>query len=123
MLRTRLWMGAVLVALAAGVLVVDQWLPPWYPFLFALVLGLSLIACFESLALLGPDRRPPAWVCYAAVIAVVLANWCPHALAVARELDPDPWHWVLGTFTGVAVSAFLIEMAGFRAPGGSVIRI
>ena len=32
MLRTRLWMGAVLVALVVGVLVVDQWLPPWFPF-------------------------------------------------------------------------------------------
>ena len=43
MLRTRLWMGAILILLTIGVLLVDAHLAPWYPFLFLLVLGLSLI--------------------------------------------------------------------------------
>ena len=36
MLRTRLWMGAVLVVLSVGVLVFDHRFEPWYPFLFLL---------------------------------------------------------------------------------------
>src|SRR5262249_28455427 len=59
MLRTRLWMGAVLIALAAGVLVLDGWCAPYFPFLFVVVLGLSLLGCFEVLRLLPPERRPP----------------------------------------------------------------
>ena len=53
MLRTRLWMGAILIVLALGVLVIDQWLPGGYPFLFVLVLGAALAACYELLALLS----------------------------------------------------------------------
>lgn len=123
MLRTRLWMGAVLVGLAVGVLLVDRLLPPWYPFLLAVVLGLALAGCFELLALLGPGRRPSARLCYAAVAVLALANWTPHVLPWAGRLDPDPWHWVLGAFAGVVLAAFLVEMAAFREPGGSVVRI
>src|SRR5256885_16575428 len=75
MLRTRLWMGALLAALAAGVLVVDRWLEPWYPFLFALVLAAALLACFELLHLLPPPRRPAGWLCYAGVAGRVAAHW------------------------------------------------
>ncbi|HXG11860.1 MAG TPA: phosphatidate cytidylyltransferase [Gemmataceae bacterium] len=112
-------MGSVLVAVAVAVLVIDQRLDPWYPFLFLVVLGLSLAACFELLGLLGPERRPPAWLCYTAVAGLVVANWCAHVLPTGG----DPWHWVLGTFTAVTVSAFLTEMAVFREPGYSVVRI
>jgi phosphatidate cytidylyltransferase len=115
-------MGSILVVLAVGVLVIDQWLPPWYPFLFALVLGLSLVACFELLALLDPSRRPSSWLCYLAVAALVTANWCAHVPGL-RELDDDPWRWLAGTFAAVVLSAFLTEMATFREPGGSVTRI
>ena len=58
MLRTRLWMGTLLIVLAVGALVVDQQFAPWYPVLFVLVLGLSLAACSELLHLLGATRRP-----------------------------------------------------------------
>ena len=126
MLRTRLWMGAILIGLAVGVLVVDQWLAPWYPFLFVVVLGLSLAACYEVLKLLGPVRRPSAWLCYAAVAAVVLANWPAHVAETAGfapYVDPDAWHWIIATFAAAVLVAFLVEMAIFQAPGGSVTRI
>lgn len=122
MLRTRLWMGALLVALAAGVLLLDGLLAPWYPCLLVLMLGLALLACFELLQLFGA-ARPPAWPCYAGVTALVLANWAAPVLRQALHLDTDPWHWVLGTFTAVVVSGFLWEMATFCEPGRSVARI
>jgi phosphatidate cytidylyltransferase len=112
-------MGCILVALAVGVLVIDQWLPPWYPFLFVLVLGLSLVACFELLALLGPARRPPAWFCYLAVAALVAANWCAHV----SEGGGSPWQWLAGTFAAVVLAAFVREMAVFQEPGNSVLRV
>ena len=60
MLRTRLWMGALLIALTAGVLTVDQRFARWYPFLFVLVLALTLLACVELLHLIRPGQRPSA---------------------------------------------------------------
>jgi phosphatidate cytidylyltransferase len=123
MLRTRLWMGAVLVLLAVGVLVIDQRLEPWYPFLFVFVLALVLASCHELLQLLGPSLRPPGWLCYTSVGLLVAANWPAHLLPQAGRAGGLAWAWVLGTFTAVILSAFMVEMATFREPGGSVVRI
>jgi phosphatidate cytidylyltransferase len=120
MLRTRLWVGAVLIALTAGVLVVDQWLAPWYPFLFVTLLGLALLGCQELVQLLGGSWHLPSWLCYGSVTALIVANWLPHLLPTA---GPDPWFWVAGTFAGVVLAAFVAEMAVFQGPGESVVRI
>ena len=64
MLRTRLWMGAVLIALVVSVLGVDP--SPWFPFLFLLLLVLSLAGCHELLQLLAPSRPLPGWLGYTA---------------------------------------------------------
>jgi phosphatidate cytidylyltransferase len=116
MLRTRLWMGALLIALAAGVLAFDP--APWFPILLLLMLLLSAAACLELQFLLGPERRPPTWFCLVGVVAVVLANWPAHLWGWG-----DPWRPVLYTFAAVVLAAFLLEMATFREPGHSVTRI
>ena len=116
MLRTRLWMGALLIALAAGVLAFDP--GPWFPILLVMMLLLSVAACCELLLLLGPERRPPTWFCLAATAAVVLANWPAHLWDWG-----EPWRAVLYTFAAVVLAAFLLEMATFREPGQSVVRI
>jgi phosphatidate cytidylyltransferase len=126
MLRTRLWMGALLIALTAGVLTIDQRFAGWYPFLFFLVLALTLLACVELRQLIRPIQRPSAWLCYAGVVALVLANWMPTILqriAPTLNADREPWPWIAGGFGGVVLLAFLVEMAVFRAPGESVTRI
>jgi phosphatidate cytidylyltransferase len=123
MLRTRLWMGTVLALLAAGSLMVDEWLAPGYfPFLFLLIAGLGLAACSELLSLLEPARRPPAWLCGAGVLGLVSANWLAHVF-VTSAWSVGPWEWVLGTYVVLGLCAFLVEMAAFREPGGSVVRI
>jgi phosphatidate cytidylyltransferase len=114
-------MGAILIALALGVLLVDQHLAPWYPFLLVLVLGLALAACYELLELLGTDRRLPRALCFAGVGIVVLANWPAHVLPVVSS--PGPWGWVGSVFAAFVIVAFLTEMAHFQEPGASVIRI
>jgi phosphatidate cytidylyltransferase len=123
MLRTRLWVGAILIALVVGMLVLDDWLPPWYPFLFATLQILGVIASLELLALLPAARRPSLWLCLAAVLGLLLLNWPAHLLDHLWQFRSDPWHWVLGAYTVVVMSAFLVEMAAFRAPGESVTRI
>jgi phosphatidate cytidylyltransferase len=113
-------MGSVLVALAVGVLVVDRRLEPWFPFLFVLLSALALVACYELLQLLDPARRPPGWLCYPAVVALIAANWAGH---VGPRLNLDSWEAVQSVFAAVVLTAFLAEMAGFRAPGGAVVRV
>jgi phosphatidate cytidylyltransferase len=121
-MRTRIGMGFVMVALAAGMLVLDRSLAPWYPFLLFFVLVLALAACQELLSLLGALPRPPGWFCLSAVVVVLLANWPAHLQGTSR-IGPDPWLWVLGSFAAVVLAAFLVEMATFREPGGSVPRM
>src|SRR5688572_24675400 len=120
MLRTRLWVGAVLIALTVGVLVLDSYLAPWFPFLFALVLSVGLFSCFEVVSLLPAPRRPPLWPCCASVIALLAANWPAH---VGWWPESDPWRWPACVFAAVVLAAFLAEMAAFREPGESVTRI
>ena len=122
-MRTRIGMGFVMVALAVGMLVLDRSLAPWYPFLLLFVLVLALAACHELLLLLEPGTRPAAWFCLPAVIAVLLANWPAHLLPRDLEIVHDSWLWVLGTFVAIVLAAFLVEMATFREPGGSVLRM
>lgn len=123
MLRTRLWMGAILIVLAVGMLVVDQHLQPWNPFLFVLLLLLAGIACHELLELLPTVRRPVPWLCFSGVSAALAANWVVALESQGSLRDPDPWHWVLGVVTVVGLLAFLVEMGQFREPGESVVRI
>ena len=115
MLRTRLWMGAVLIALTVGVLVTDQWLAPWYPFLFVLVTSLAALACFEFLELLEPGRRPASWLCFPAVLGLVAVNWI---VPVAEHLgkNTDPWQWIAGLLAVILLGAFLWQISVFQIP-------
>jgi phosphatidate cytidylyltransferase len=123
MLRTRLWMGATLAVLVGGVLLIDQKLTPWFPFLLLNLVVITLAGCWEFLVLLGPARRPSPWLCYGAVFALIASNWAAYVLELLCGWKSDPWHWVGGTFAVVVLSAFLTEMASYREPGGSVTRI
>ena len=123
MLRTRLWVGVLLAGLSLGLIVIDERLPPWYPFLFLILGGLMLVSCLEVIDLLGPSRRLPGWFCCAAVALVLASNWPAHILPAFPHVPTDPWHWVLGSFTLVILAAFVLEMIAFREPGESVTRV
>ena len=121
MLRTRLWMGLVLIALTVGVLLLDAQFAPWYPFLFALVLVLALGACAELLALLGPARRPWPVLCLAGVGLLVTVNWLPHLCPWARSISADPLRWALGVYVAVLLIGFLAAMASFQPDSGDTV--
>jgi phosphatidate cytidylyltransferase len=118
MLRTRLWMGTILILLAIGALLLDQRWPTISPFLFALVMSLGVAACYELLHLVGDVGRPPSWLCYLAIVLLLAVNWLPVLFP-----GQDPWRWLTGIVTGVLLAALLIEMARFRAPGQALGRI
>src|ERR1051326_8978326 len=126
MLRTRLWMGATLIALVIGMLLLDNSLSPWYPFVFCLVLTLALAACYELLQLLDPVRRPSAWLCYLGIVLLVLVNWLTVVVSILKIwwcAELTPWHWITAVFAQLILAAFLVEMARFQVPGHSVERV
>src|SRR5437773_5148724 len=110
MLQTRLWMGTLLIILTAGMLILDQRLTPWFPFLFVFVVGLSLAACKELIGLLGHARRVQEPLLYGGVILLGSANWWAH---IPRQygLNADPWQVLLGTFVALVLAVLLWEMA------------
>jgi phosphatidate cytidylyltransferase len=115
MLQTRLWMGALLIALAAGVLLLDS--GPWYPFWLVLLTVLALAAGYEMYQLLRPAYGVRLGPTLAGILIVLLANWPAHVLQL------DPWLVVSAAFATVVLAAFLAEMAVFVEPGGSVVRV
>ncbi|MBI3823840.1 MAG: phosphatidate cytidylyltransferase [Planctomycetes bacterium] len=119
MLKTRLWMGGILIALTVGMLVGDQHLAPWFPFLFLFQLSLTLAACFEFIHVLGPNRAPQKSVCYLGVVVFVFANW----LINLPAFHANSWSILIGILAGFLLLAFLYEMAGYFGPGRSVERI
>lgn len=130
MLKTRLWMGSLLIVLVIGVLLFDP--GPWYPFLLLLMVILAVAGSVELHQLIGAAQGLSVWLGGGAVLLVLLANW--PARLWPEWFGGDPWIIVLVAFTAVMLLAFLEEMTLFRpaAPvaessaassGGVVLRL
>ncbi|HEY8503770.1 MAG TPA: phosphatidate cytidylyltransferase [Gemmataceae bacterium] len=121
MLRNRLWMGSLLALMAAGVLVLDHWFAPWYPFLFACLLGFGALAGRELIALFSPPHRPPAGVFLPALLVLLAANWLTAAPGLVPP-GPGAWQVLVLVFVAGMLALFLAEMARFREPGTTTLR-
>ena len=124
MLRTRLWMGALLIGLAIILLLEDRWFAPWYPVLYLTYIVASLLATHELLDLLPEDSRPCEWLTILGVFLITAGTWWP-ALQASRDTPPglDSWD-VIGIFTlAVMIFAFLREMWVFTGPNRIVMRL
>jgi phosphatidate cytidylyltransferase len=119
MLRTRLWMGAVLIGLAAVLLLEDRWFDPWYPVLFVTYLGAVCLATRELLRLLPVDVRPSEWLTVGFTLFVGAANWW----SATGNLRLDTWHLIGGAVVAGTGGAFLLEMARFRGPNQLTLKI
>jgi phosphatidate cytidylyltransferase len=130
MLKTRLWMGALLIALVVCVLLFDP--GPWYPFLLLLMVLLAAVGSMELDQLLSAAHGVPKGLSALAVLLVVLANWPAHLWP--ERFGPNPWAVVVTAFAAVILIAFLVEMARFHptaqfaeghatGSGGVVIRL
>ncbi|HJZ56288.1 MAG TPA: phosphatidate cytidylyltransferase [Gemmataceae bacterium] len=126
MIRTRVLVGSLLALAAAGVLVGDASLAPWFPCLFACLVVAGVFATCELVRLLPPIFRPPEWLAVAGVLLTLAANWYD---VLQRETGTwllaagSPWLPVLCAFTVVLLAAFLVEMYRFREPGAAVPRL
>jgi phosphatidate cytidylyltransferase len=123
--QTRIVVGAGLIALTVGVLLLDH--PPWYPWLLGFVLIVGLGGSWELHGLLkAGGYELPRWLCVGGVVAVLLAAWLPEVSVYFFETSrprPEASTCVLAVFVGVVLVAFLHTMAVYEAPGGSVVRL
>src|SRR4029079_3328169 len=84
-------------------------------------LFLAVVGTLELVWLIDAERRPPAWLCLASVLAVLLANWPAH---VVPGFSPEQaWTHIAGAFAAAVLAAFLAEMAAYRGPGQSLARV
>ena len=125
MLWTRALVGSLLAALIIGVLIGDDFLAPWFPFLFGVALLLGLAGGYELVGLIPSARRPRMWLCFAGLLIVIAANWVRPMHLEWPAIVPviSPWPLILGALAGVVIAAFLCEMAGYREPGEAVTRV
>ncbi|HEX3149128.1 MAG TPA: phosphatidate cytidylyltransferase, partial [Gemmataceae bacterium] len=115
MLRTRLWMGSLLIGLAVLLLMEDRWFAPWYPILFACYFAASLAATRELLDLLPESVRPAEALTMAFICVIVAFNWWPAFLAT-RDVPPGLGVWdLIGACVLIGVgAAFVYEMRRFH---------
>jgi phosphatidate cytidylyltransferase len=123
--RTRVWMGAILILLVAGVLLLDQSLAGWlglplHPCLFLFLLVLGALSCLELHTLLAALPRPPLWLVLLGIVALILSNWPAHLGWTGRP--PQPWRDLAWVFAAVVLAGFLYELAVFREPGSTIVR-
>jgi len=124
MLRTRLWMGALLIGLAVLLLLEDRWFAPWYPILFVCYTAGSLLATRELLSLHPVAMRPSEPLVLSTIALMAILNWWP-ALQKGGDLRPELSAWALIGVCVVAgtVGAFLTEMWRFRGPNSGAFRV
>jgi phosphatidate cytidylyltransferase len=118
MLRTRLWMGALLIALAALVLLEDRRFAPWYPFLGVAAIAACCLGARELLRMLDQASRPSRALCQLGVAAVIVANW-----QQPLGIPIDTWRLIGLVFVCTGIAAFVIEMWRFRGPDRIAERI
>jgi phosphatidate cytidylyltransferase len=122
-LRTRLWVGSLLALAAAGILVGDQYLAPWFPCLFVCLMFLGVVATRELVRLFPPVFRPSELLTTTGVLLALAANWHPVVRAQSSLSPASPWPLVTFVLVGVLIAAFLLEMHRYREPGGAVPRV
>jgi phosphatidate cytidylyltransferase len=112
MLKTRMWMGSLLILLVIGVALFDP--APWYLFLLLLAIFLAAVGSIELHQLIGAAHGLPLWLSGGSVLMVLLANWPAHLWP--GVFGSDPWRLIVAVFTAVVLLGFLVEMAAFRPP-------
>jgi phosphatidate cytidylyltransferase len=117
MLITRLWTGALLIAIGLGILVADAWLAPWFPILLGAALLASALATKELLGI-SPAPGPRRGLAFLGVILLILVNWPAHLCEVGAA-----WQWIGLTAVGLFLLAFLVEAVAYQEPGQATLRI
>jgi phosphatidate cytidylyltransferase len=125
MIRTRLVVGSILALVAGGVLIGDDYLAAgWFPFLFASLMALGVLAGRELVRLLPEPLRPSELLTISGILLCLAANWYPKARVELGFAPGSVWGMLVAVFAGTLIAAFLVEMRRFSGePGGAVPRI
>ncbi|WP_010047032.1 phosphatidate cytidylyltransferase [Gemmata obscuriglobus] len=120
-------MGSLLALGAAGVLFGDSWLAKsgfaWFPFLFAFLMLVGVLAPRELVRLFPPAQRPSEPLVTTGVILALLANWYP-ALRVQFSAAPaSPWAMLVLVLGAALIGAFLLEMNRYTGERGALDRL
>jgi phosphatidate cytidylyltransferase len=125
MIRTRLWVGTVLAAGAAGVLVGDTYLArsgfAYFPFLLAVLLFAGVLGARELVRLFPAAARPSLPLVTCGVLLLLAANWYPAVRDRFEHAPASPWALIVGVFAGVQIGAFLLEMRRYNGESGAVV--
>lgn len=120
MLRTRLWMGSILIGLAVLLLLEDRWFAPWFPIFAVAYFAAGFLAIRELLSLIPVSQRPNTPLTVGVGLALAAANWLPH---VPVSVKADVWPLLLGVLAAGTMLAFLMEMRRFTKPGDITQRL
>ena len=136
MLGTRVLSGLCLIAVLLGVLFLDEWFAPWFPFWFILSILAMSTAAIELVGLLrATSTRPSLNSVLGGVMALAVANWLPHLSGYLATVDRptsiahDPGEpiavlaWPLLTFVGVLMVSFFVQSVQFVKPGRTMATI
>lgn len=123
MLRWRLLLGTLLVAVLAGLCWSDRVVEKagWPPgmLLVPLALAIALGATHELLRMLASRKLVPiSWVAYVGVAAIVLSSWVPELVGKKHPLAAVCWP-ALAVAAGLLLS-IIGELARFRGKAGTL---
>ena len=125
MLRWRLLLGTVFIAVLVGIIWLEVGSNLLVSPLFVLALLLSLVAADEVLGLLkAGDLHPLPWVVYAGSFAIVASNGVPFFWPGYPVNCPlGRLGWPLSTLAVGMIAAFVGEMRRYERPGGVIVRL
>jgi phosphatidate cytidylyltransferase len=118
MLRTRLWMGSILIGVAAVLLAEDRFAAPYFPVFFGCLAAAILLGARELRQMIPAEWRPRSWPCNIGLLAILAAN----AVALSG-LRIDVFHSIGLAVVAAFLLAMLWEMAAFRGPDRIVPRL
>lgn len=116
-MRTRIIVGWTLALAATAILVVDGWLAPWFPCLFACLMIVGVVATRELVRLFPAAMRPREWVAIGGTCLILGSSFAGAALADGSRLRMEY------LFVAMFLIAFLVEMFLFTEPNHAVPRL
>jgi phosphatidate cytidylyltransferase len=133
MLRWRLPLGILIVAVLLAICWLDYWLDrvtqvPGIA-LFPVLVVFVVLAVREVLYLAAAGGvRPVQWVVYLGSLLVVTSSWISplcyrFAYDVEEKFDTTPSDWTLFALAAGLMLVFVVEMRRYERPGGATVNV
>lgn len=126
MLRWRLLLGTLLIAVLGILCWLDHWAPIPGLWLFPVALVCAVAATSEVLYLANAaGAKPLPWTVYTSNVLLLVSSWVPLAWAATAEAAPKPTAgtWPLLALALCVLLVFAGEMYRFQKPGGATVNV